>query len=188
MGTGFRLLVVVSALALTACAETGSALQSLNNGLTQLNQAMAPTSSGMPALLGPSLSPDQQVQMNRALSASLSARDAAFRGMVASAQPVMAEVMSKTACYQGNNVYKVLSMYSSARLDNSYISSPWTNMRYAPKGRCLSILRADSWSQKSLNAFSYRTVFYSPESGESQAVNYEYIKQDGAWLLNYMSF
>lgn len=126
--------------------------------------------------------------MHNALSASLGARDAAFRNMVSSAQPVMVAVMSKTACFQGSNDYQVISMYTSARLDNTYISSPWTRMQYAPKGRCLSVLRTDSWAQKSLNAFSYRTVFYSPESGESQAVNYEYVKQDGTWLLNYVSF
>jgi hypothetical protein len=71
----------------------------------------------------------------------------------------MQAVMSKTACYQGADDYKVLSMYTSARIDNTYLASPWMRMQYAPKGRCLSILRTDSWSQKSLNAFSYRVVF-----------------------------
>lgn len=183
-----RVSVVAAALTLTACAQTSTALQSLNNGLAQVNQALAPTANGTPSVFGPSLSAEQTAQMNAALSTSLSARDAVFRNMVASAQPVLVAVMSKTACHQGHDDHQVLSMYTSARLDNTYLASPWSRMQYAPKGRCLNILRTDSWNQKSLNAFSYRTVFYSPESGESQAVNFEYVKVDGAWLLNYMSF
>ncbi|MFM0219786.1 MULTISPECIES: hypothetical protein [Paraburkholderia] len=179
-----HLALAAVAVACAGCAETGAALQSLNNGLAQVNQAMAPSGSGTPAMFGPSLSAEQQGQLRSALTASLSSRDAAFRNAVGSAQPVMLSVMSKAACYQDSNDSRVLSMYTSARIGNGYIPSPWVSMKYAPKNRCLSILRTDSWTQKSLNAFQYRTVYYSPESGESQALFYEFINQDGSWLLN----
>ncbi len=122
--------------------------------------------------------------MRDAISASLSSRDAGLRGMVGSAQPVLVAVMSKSACYHEWNASRVLSMYTSAQLGNGYIPAPFTSMRYAPKNRCLSILRTDSWTQKSLNAFTFRAVYYSPESGESQGLTYEFIKSDGSWLLN----
>lgn len=181
-----KLHFALAAVAVTCvgCAQTGTALQSLNNGLSQVNQALAPTVNGTPAMFGPSLSVEQQGQMRSTLSASLNARDAGFRNLVNSAQPTMVAVMSKSACYQDWNASRVLSMYTSAQLGNGYIPSPWSGMKYAPKSRCLSVLRTDSWTQKSLNAFRYRVVYYSPESGESQALNYEFINQDGSWLLN----
>jgi hypothetical protein len=83
------------AVACAGCAETGAALQTLNNGLSQVNQAMAPNGSGAPAMFGPSLSAEQQGQMRDAISTSLSSRDAGLRGMVGSAQPVLVAVMSK---------------------------------------------------------------------------------------------
>lgn len=172
------------AVACAGCAETGAALQTLNSGLSQVNQAMAPNGSGTPAMFGPSLSVEQQGQMRDAISASLSSRDAGLRGMVGSAQPVLVAVMSKSACYHDWNASRVLSMYTSAQLGNGYIPAPFTYMKYAPKNRCLSVLRTDSWTQKSLNAFTFRAVYYSPESGESQGLTYEFIKSDGAWLLN----
>ncbi|KVS25678.1 hypothetical protein WK34_14750 [Burkholderia vietnamiensis] len=169
-------------MTLTAC--TTAALQSFNNGLAQVNQALAPTSNGAPAIFGPSLSAEQQQQMRNAVSASLASRDAAFRSMVNSAQPVLVAVMSKAACYQGWGDSRVLSMYASAQLTTGWIPSPWGNMKYAPKSRCLTVLRTDSWTQKSLNSFRFRAVYYSPESGESEALTYEFINQDGNWLLN----
>lgn len=184
MSISFRLSIVATALTLTACAETGAALQSLNNGLAQVNQAMAPTSGGTPAMFGPSLSVEQQGQMHDAMTASLSSKDAALRGMVGSAQPVLVAVMSKSACYHEWNASRVLSMYTSAQLGNGYIPAPFSTMKYAPKNRCLNVLRTDSWTQKSLNAFTFRAVYYSPESGESQGLTYEFIKSDGSWLLN----
>jgi hypothetical protein len=176
--------LAAAAVACAGCAETGAALQSLNNGLSQVNQAMAPNGNGTPAMFGPSLSVEQQGQMRDAISASLSSRDAALRGMVGSAQPVLVAVMSKSACYHEGNTSRVLSMYTSAQLGNGYIAAPFSYMRYAPKNRCLSVLRTDSWTQKSLNAFTFRAVYYSPESGESQGQTYEFIKSDGSWLLN----
>lgn len=183
-----QLALAAVAVACAGCAETGAALQSLNSGLAQVNQAMVPNSNGTPAMFGPSLSAEQQGQLRTALSASLSSRDTALRNLVGSAQPVMIAVMSKAACYQDWNDSRVLSMYTSAQIGNSFIPGPWGPMKYAPKSRCLSVLRTDSWTQKSLNSFRYRTVYYSPESGESQAVVYEFINQDGSWLLNYASF
>ncbi|BCF95979.1 hypothetical protein PPGU19_005480 [Paraburkholderia sp. PGU19] len=184
MNISFRLSVVTAALTLTACAETGAALQSLNNGLAQVNQAMAPSGGGTPSVFGPSLSVEQQGQMRDAIGASLASRDAGLRNMVSSAQPVLVAVMSKSACYHEWNASRVLSMYTSAQLGNGYIPAPYTSMRYAPKNRCLSVLRTDSWTQKSLNAFTFRAVYFSPESGESQGLTYEFIRADGAWLLN----
>ncbi|SIT43877.1 conserved exported hypothetical protein [Paraburkholderia piptadeniae] len=184
MSISFRVSVVAVALSLTACAETGTALQSLNNGLAQFNQAMAPSPNGTPAVFTPSLSAEQRTQLNNAVSASLTSRDAGLRNMVNSASPMMVAVMSKAACYQNWNDARVLSMYTSAQIGNGFIPGPWGPMKYAPKNHCLSILRTDSWTQKSLNAFQYRTVYYSLESGESQAVFYEFINQDGSWLLN----
>jgi hypothetical protein len=183
-----HLALIASMVGLASCAETGAALQSLNNGLAQVNQTMAGASSGAPSMFGPTLSTEQQGQMRSAVTASLVSRDATFRNLVGSAQPVMVAVMSKAACYQEYNDSRVLSMYSSAKIGNGWIASPWSNMKYAPKSRCLSVLRTDSWTQKSLNSFRYRTVYYSPESGESQALTYEYINQDGTWLLNDVSF
>ncbi|APR37237.1 hypothetical protein [Paraburkholderia sp. SOS3] len=178
----FRLATVAGTLALAAC--TTADLQSFNNGLAQMNRALAPNANGTPAFLGPSLSTEQQQQLRSAVSASLGARDAAFRNQVNSAQPVLVAVMSKASCYHEWNDSRVLSMYTSAQLGNGWIPSPWTNMKYAPKNRCLTVLRTDSWTQKSLNSFRFRAVYYSPESGESQALTYEFINQDGAWLLN----
>ncbi|XUW91490.1 hypothetical protein OH764_31860 [Burkholderia sp. M6-3] len=183
-----HLALAAVAVACVGCAETGAALQSLNNGLAQVNQAMVPSGSGTPAMFGPSLSAEQQGQLRSALTASLSSRDASFRSVVVSAQPVMLSVMSKAACYQDWNDSRVLSMYTSSQIGNGFIPAPWGTMKYAPKSRCLSVLRTDSWTQKSLNSFRYRTVYYSPESGESQAVVYEFINQDGSWLLNYASY
>lgn len=184
MSINFRLTVVAATLALTACAQTGTALQGLNNGLAQFNQALTPSANGTPGIFTPSLSAEQQTQLSNAVTSSLASRDAGLRNMVKSASPVMVSVMSKAACYQDWNNSRVLSMYTSARIGNGFIPGPWGPMKYAPKNHCLSILRTDSWTQKSLNAFQYRTVYYSPESGESQAVFYEFINQDGSWLLN----
>jgi hypothetical protein len=188
IGVRLHLALVASMMALAGCAETGAALQSLNSGLAQVNQTMAGSSGGAPTMFGPTLSTEQQGQMRNAVSTSLSSRDAAFRNLVSSAQPVLVTVMSKAACYQNDSDSRVLSMYTSAQIGNGYIPAPWATMRYAPKSRCLSVLRTDSWTQKSLNSFRFRTVFYSPESGESQAVVYEFINQDGSWLLNYASY
>jgi hypothetical protein len=182
MSISLRLAILAAASALTAC--TTADLQSFNNGLAQVNQALAPSANGTPAIFGPSLSAEQEQQMRNAVSASLASRDAAFRNMVNSAQPVLVAVMSKAACYQDWNDSRVLSMYTSAQLGNGWIPSPWSNMKYAPKSRCLTVLRTDSWTQKSLNSFRLRAVYYSPESGESQALTYEFINQDGNWLLN----
>ncbi|CAJ0809823.1 hypothetical protein LMG18093_00823 [Ralstonia holmesii] len=183
-----KLRVTLAAIAVVCagCAETGAALKSLNSGLTQVNQALAAGPSGNPAIFGPSLSPEQESQMRTAVTTSLASRDAAFRNMVSSAQPVLVAVMSKAACYQDANDSRVLSMYLSARYgNNAWIPSPWNGMQYAPKSRCLTVLRTDSWTQNSLNAFQFRTVYYSPESGESQVRGYEFINQDGTWLLNH---
>ncbi|WP_159837196.1 hypothetical protein [Burkholderia sp. 8Y] len=182
----YRLAALVLTSSLAACAETGAALQSLNSGLSQVNQALAPSPNGVPTMFAPSLSADQRAQLSNALAASVASRDAGMRNMVASAQPVGVAVMSKAACYQHWNNAPVLRMYSSANLGNGTIYGPWGvgSMQYAPKNRCLSVLRTDSWKQKSLNAFQFRAVYYSPESGESQGVYYEFINQDGSWLLN----
>ncbi|MGT2469309.1 hypothetical protein [Paraburkholderia terrae] len=128
MNISFRLSVVTAALTLTACAETGAALQSLNNGLAQVNQAMAPSGGGTPSVFGPSLSVEQQGQMRDAIGASLASRDAGLRNMVSSAQPVLVAVMSKSACYHEWNASRVLSMYTSAQLGNGYIPAPFSSM------------------------------------------------------------
>ena len=185
------LVMTASVLALAGCAQTGAALQSLNSGLAQVNQSLggassSGTSMGSP-MFGPTLSAEQQMQMRTSLNTSLSSRDVAFRNLVTTAQPVLVTVLSKAACYQNDNDSRVLSMYTSAQIGNGFIPGPWMTMRYAPKSRCLSVLRTDSWTQKSLNSFRFRTVYYSPESGESQAITYEFINQDGSWLLNYAS-
>ncbi|WMY11302.1 hypothetical protein [Paraburkholderia phenoliruptrix] len=179
-----HLALTAIAVACAGCAETGAALQSLNNGLAQVNQAMAPNGNGTPTMFGPSLSAEQQGQMRDAINASVSSRDANLRGMVGSAQPVLVAVMSKSACYHEGNAARVLGMYTSGQLGNGYIPAPFSFMTYAPKNRCLSVLRTDSWTQKSLNAFTFRAVYYSPESGESRALTYEFIRSDGSWLLN----
>lgn len=183
-----NLALLAAAIAVTGCAETGAALQSLNNGLSQVNQTLSGAPGSSAPLFGPSLSAEQQVQMRNSVTTSLNSRDAAFKSLVGSAQPTVVSVLSKAACYQNDNDSRVLSMYTSAQIGNGFIPAPWATMRYAPKSKCLSVLRTDSWSQKSLNSFRFRTVFYSPESGESQAVVYEFINQDGSWLLNYASF
>ncbi|CAJ9104246.1 Uncharacterised protein [Burkholderia pseudomallei] len=137
MSISLRLAAVTTALTLTAC--TTAALQTFNNGLAQVNQALAPTSNGTPAILGPSLTSEQQQQIRNAVSASLDSRNTAFRNMVNSAQPVLVAVMSKASCYQDWNDSRVLSMYTSAQLGNGWIPSPWSNMKYAPKSRCLTV-------------------------------------------------
>jgi hypothetical protein len=187
----FHLALLGSITLLAGCAETGAALQSLNSGLAQVNQTLSGVPGTGPSMnspvFGPTLSTEQQSQMRTAVNASLGSRDAAFRNMVNTAQPVLVTVLSKAACYQNDNDSRVLSMYTSAQIGNGFIPGPWMTMRYAPKSRCFSVLRTDSWTQKSLNSFRFRTVYYSPESGESQAITYEFINQDGSWLLNYVS-
>ncbi len=77
-------------------------------------------------------------------------------------------------------------MYASPNMYQTYLSAPWNSMPYAPKGRCLSILRTDAWSQPSMNSFRFRAVYYSAQSGESQQREYEFINLDGTWLLNHV--
>ena len=127
----------------------------------------------------------QQAQINSALT--YKASNAQLKQAITEAKPVIYQFLEAASCQFGfaNHIQGVAKI-TATELDS------WTHDHYFftltpddnhPKGKCLNVERINSWSMKAKNAFEFKVLFISEESGESITRNMGMRKEDGEWRV-----
>lgn len=151
-------------------------LQGMNQQLAGINQSMVPGELPMPQptaaqqqqLLSQINHPQTQVQMQTALQ---------------QASPIIRKVVQFLECFPGDPG-NYLEQYAAPGSSIGGWPSPLMVMNNAPKTMCVNVVRMDDWQMPALNALSFRVVYQSSVSGETDIEHYTFQRQpDGTWLL-----
>jgi hypothetical protein len=102
------------------------------------------------------------------------------------AYPTIVKVLSITACAtsQSENMdTKRILRYGTS---DSYIRGVYFPYLSNHRSGCLVVERIDSYQKIANNAFSFKALYVSPQSGESQSIGYKMIKEpSGEWLFKF---
>lgn len=128
----------------------------------------------------------QQQMISRAISKSIP--NTHLRPRIAEASPAIVEFVERLACLTNHTGASALNDYATpgANLHNRYVGlHPMRTMKYHNKSACLSVARIHGWSGPANNALRFEVIYKSDESGETNKLTHEAIKQpDGVWLFS----
>ncbi|XZG69296.1 hypothetical protein ACTSKR_11595 [Chitinibacteraceae bacterium HSL-7] len=174
-------VTLFAGLVVSGCAAQ---MAEINKSLEEVNAALASTgkqssSSGGGVTAKPSQSQVQafQSQLSRPLNGGVKvARD--------EARDTIIGLLGFQSCYPKNNVYDYVGQYFVSTVNVSVaVDSPMEYLSYHPRTKCLTIARIDNWIMPEKNALTFKALFVSDESGKSQLMGYEMVKEDGVWLF-----
>ena len=166
--------VVLAVTSLAGCST--QQLQAMNQQLPGINQSMVPAGPPMPQptaaqqqqLLSLLNHPQTQAQIQTALQ---------------QASPAIKKIVQFLACFPGDPG-NYLEQFAAPGNTLVGYPSPLMVMKYAPKTMCVNVVRIDDWQMPALNALSFRVVYQSSVSGETDIEHYTLQRQlDGTWLL-----
>lgn len=112
--------------------------------------------------------------------------DATLAAARREAWPVIERLVRTSACAAptGPMLGSYLGRDTAPSFGGTFFS-PMLGMRYHPASQCLTVARIDGWTLRARNAISFRTVYASDASGETNSRVYELTKQpDGAWMIS----
>lgn len=122
----------------------------------------------------------QQAQLNTALT--YKASNAQLKQAITEAKPVIYQFLEVASCQltgRGTYLNGVARITSSERDHFVAMYKPSNH----PEGKCLNVERVDSWEMVAKNAFDFRVLFVSEESGESRIGIMGMRKEDGEWRV-----
>lgn len=181
----------ISACLLLACgiasaAQAQNFLQKFNDKLNKVNHALAGNDSQ--ALEANAAQPtDRQLQQ---LAGAMNApgKPAQVQPMYEEARETIGDLLLVTSCdfTQGG---KQLARFAAPGVWVNSFVSPVGVMSHHPRTQCLDVQRLDGWQVKAKNAFHFRALYVSAESGESATKGFELTRQpDGNWLVSEYSY
>lgn len=178
------LVMGLTLLALASPVSAQNILERINNGLKKTNAALA--GSGSTAQHGPAMPTPSQAQVEQLAKLVVSpVISADAKPLWDSARDRIGEVLLFESCYPEFGSYKYLAKYAAPGAEPALaFHSPIFRMTYHPKTECVSVERIDDVKLLAKNAFSFRVVFVSDASGETQTNRHSLVRQpDGAWLF-----
>lgn len=122
----------------------------------------------------------QQAQLNTALT--YKASNTQLKQAITEAKPVIYQFLEVASCQltgRGTYLNGVARITSSERDHFVAMYKPSNH----PEGKCLNVERVDSWEMVAKNAFDFRVLFVSEESGESRIGIMGMRKEDGEWRV-----
>ncbi|MFT4179540.1 MAG: hypothetical protein QM612_08770 [Thermomonas sp.] len=180
------ILIAATLMVAAPAANAQNFLERINNGLEKANKTLAGqsaparTAAPMPGTMQPS--ERQMQQMVNALVAP--GKPDEVRPMYEASRDTILEILLISSC-NFSNPESLLRRFSAPDASLSFVAAN-VGMRYHPASECLDVERVDGWKMKAKNAFRFRVLFASEQSGESSQRHYELVKQpDGAWLLRH---
>lgn len=185
-----RIALAVCLLILAADASAQSFLEKLNNGLKKVNDTLegataAPATTSNPLMATPT---DQQIQ-HIAAQVTSPTKPPEVASMIEEASKVIGDVILTSSCYANWGIGRYLGRYAAPNASTQSFLAPMSSMTYHVRSQCLTVERLDNWHALAKNAFGFRAVYVSGQSGETSQLNYQFVRQpDGIWLLKNAGF
>ena len=168
------------AVGLTGCESTAEVLNSTASLLNTTSSVLGGGSASSSSTSSYSQKPNaqQQAQINSALT--YKASNAQLKQAITEAKPVIYQFLEAASCQFGRNRITGVAKITSSERD--YFVSMFKPANH-PEGKCLNVERVDSWEMVAKNAFEFRVLFVSEESGESKVAIMGMRKEDGEWRV-----
>lgn len=178
-------IIGLLAVGLAGCESTAEVLNSTARVLNSTSAVLGgtnSTSSSSSAQGSYTQKPNaqQQAQLNTALT--YKASNAQLKQAITEAKPVIYQFLEVASCQltgRGTYLNGVARITSSERDHFVAMYKPSNH----PEGKCLNVERVDSWEMVAKNAFDFRVLFVSEESGESRIGIMGMRKEDGEWRV-----
>ena len=178
-------IIGLLAVGLAGCESTAEVLNSTARVLNSTSAVLGGTSStslSSSAHGSYTQKPNaqQQAQLNTALT--YKASNAQLKQAITEAKPVIYQFLEVASCQltgRGTYLNGVARITSSERDHFVAMYKPSNH----PEGKCLNVERVDSWEMVAKNAFDFRVLFVSEESGESRIGIMGMRKEDGEWRV-----
>lgn len=177
----------ISAWLLLACsfapaAQAQTFLQKLNEKLNKANQALSGISSQSSGTDAAQPTSQQLQQLADALNAP--GKPSQVQPMYEEARKTISDLLLVTSCDFTQGGKQIVPFVAPGIWVNSYVS-PVLTMSHHPHSQCLDVQRVDGWQAKAKNAFHFRALYVSAQSGESATKGYDLTRQpDGNWLVS----
>ena len=178
-------IIGLLAVGLAGCESTAEVLNSTARVLNSTSAVLggtSSTSSSSSAQGSYTQKPNaqQQAQLNTALT--YKASNTQLKQAITEAKPVIYQFLEVASCQltgRGTYLNGVARITSSERDHFVAMYKPSNH----PEGKCLNVERVDSWEMVAKNAFDFRVLFVSEESGESRIGIMGMRKEDGEWRV-----
>ena len=178
-------IIGLLAVGLAGCESTAEVLNSTARVLNSTSAVLGGTSSTSSSSSSNGSytqkpNAQQQAQLNTALT--YKASNAQLKQAITEAKPVIYQFLEVASCQltgRGTYLNGVARITSSERDHFVAMYKPSNH----PEGKCLNVERVDSWEMVAKNAFDFRVLFVSEESGESRIGIMGMRKEDGEWRV-----
>lgn len=178
-------IIGLLAVGLAGCESTAEVLNSTARVLNSTSAVLGGTnstsaSSSAQGSYTQKPNAQQQAQLNTALT--YKASNAQLKQAITEAKPVIYQFLEVASCQltgRGTYLNGVARITSSERDHFVAMYKPSNH----PEGKCLNVERVDSWEMVAKNAFDFRVLFVSEESGESRIGIMGMRKEDGEWRV-----
>lgn len=177
----------ISAYLLLACsfvpaAQAQNFLQKLNDKLAKASTALSGSSSQTLGAGAAQPTSQQLQQLADALSAS--GKPVQVQPMYEEARKTISDLLLVTSCDFTQGGKQLVPFVAPGVWVNSFVS-PVATMSHHSRSQCLDVQRLDGWQAKAKNAFRFRALYVSAQSGESANKGFELTRQpDGNWLVS----
>ena len=181
----------ISACLLLACciapvAQAQNFLQNLNNKLNKANQALS--GNGSQPLGVDTAQPTSQQLQQLTDTMNLPGKPAQVQPMYEEAHEIIGDLLLVTSCDFTQGGKQLVRFVAPGVWVNSFVS-PVATMRHHTRSQCLDVQKLDGWQARAKNAFHFRALYVSPQSGESATKGFELTRQpDGNWLVSEYSY
>lgn len=161
------IIVVVSALLLSACQQMNDSMKSFNSGLSDINSVL----SGKSAVLTDSASAES---VSLAIKNAVPPKD--VRSLFDGAVDDLSRFLNAASCGKDLKIYQDVK--------EVYLSEPLLNMReHNTRLGCLRVYRVDGIEKITAITFKFRVVFVSPQSEETSTRKYVAVRQPSGDFL-----
>ena len=134
----------------------------------------------------------QQAQINSALT--YKASNAQLKQAITEAKPVIYQFLEAASCQMYSTQPYAPDIKGVGKITSSNVpgGAAYYNghnfwrihaPEHHPKDKCLNVERVDNWSLETKNAFNFRVLFISEESGETVVKKMTMRKEDGEWRV-----
>lgn len=172
------LFVAAVALSLSACVET---LSSINRTLEGLNAPSSSDSGGFGR--GPGPSPAQMQKINGAFKKGNSGE---IQRAINEAMPNIKKLVALASCQWGRFLTDDRHLKGLGPIlhpEHGWMDAP--AFSYAPKGKCVDVIRISEWSMPAKNVLKFKVMYYSEDAGETTICKGEMTKEEGVWLVSF---
>lgn len=172
-------------LSIAPLANAEGFLDKLNKGLKQASGVLS--GDGKPARsAGPSIPKPTEAQMQKLAKLVVNpVVSSEAKPLWDTARDRIAEVLLYESCYPQYGSHSYLGRYVAPGVDPVFVfNDPIFRMQYHPKTECVTVDRIDDVKMKAKNAISFRVIFVSDASGETETYTHHLTRQpDDQWLF-----